>query len=405
MHLKIDCKMDSLFEKHKRLISNLNTKFKRNFSDEIDWNDRLIGIKGTRGVGKTTLILQYIKDNFKISEECLYVSMDDLTFPFRNIIELAENFVKRGGRILFIDEIHKQSDWIIQLKNIYDYFQDLKVVFTGSSVLEIDHSKADLSRRLVLYNMRGLSFREFVQIETKQNYPVFKLDNILKNHQELTYDILQSLKPYKYFEHYLKFGYYPYYLENKNTYDIKLQQLINQVIEYDIAFLVNLDLEHYHKIRRFLQILSSYVPYKPNISNLAAELQISRASVTKYLHLLDKAEIITEIYHDTKKLKSLQKPEKIQLHHPNLMYALTPNAVEKGSIRESFFVNQLSYNHLVELSDYGDFKIDDTYIFEIGGRKKTYKQIAGLPDSYIVADDIEFGNGNKIPLWLFGFLY
>jgi len=397
--------MKLLIEKHRRLVTNLNTKFRRNLLEEIAWNERMLGIKGARGVGKTTLILQYIKERFKISSECLYVSIDDLNFPFDNLIQLADEFSKIGGKFLFIDEIHRQPNWIIQLKNIYDFYPELKIVFTGSSILEIDNSKADLSRRAILYNMQGLSFREFIEIETNQTFPILSIEDILKNHENICYEILQKIKPFKYFEKYLKYGYYPYYFENRETYDIRLTQLINQVLEYDLLYLANIDKEHYFKIKRFLQILSRYIPFKPNISKLAAEMQMSRASVSNYIYYLQKADVIMTLYHDNKKLKSLQKPEKILLHHPNYYFALARGNEEKGSIREVFFVNQLRYKHEIELSKKGDFLIDKKYLFEIGGKNKTFHQIANIENSFIAADDIEIGIGNKIPLWLFGFLY
>lgn len=397
--------IQQLFEKHQKLIRNLNTKFKRDFIKQISWTDRLIGIKGARGVGKTTLLLQYIKETYKKSTSCLYVSMDDLHFPFADLISLADAFEKVGGKILFIDEIHKQKDWIVQLKNIYDFHPTLKVVFTGSSILELDHSTADLSRRAIVYTLPGLSFREFLQIELKTQLPEFSLQEITNNHLEITADLLEQFKPFAFWEEYLKIGYYPYYLENKETYSIKLSQLTNQIIEFDLGYLTNIDKAHYFKIKRFLQVLSSQVPFEPNVSNLATEMEMSRASVINYIYYLQKADLIQTLFFDNKKFKTLQKPEKILLHHPNYYYALSSLNIPKGSIREVFFVNQLSYKHEINLVKQGDFIIDNQLVFEIGGKNKTYHQIANQPHTFIAADDIETGFGNKIPLWLFGFLY
>jgi uncharacterized protein len=397
--------MEQLISRHRLLLANLKITFRRDLIDQIHWSERLIGIKGARGVGKTTLVLQYIKEKFGDSKDCLYVNMDDLQFPFKNLIELAEKFEQQGGKYLFIDEIHKQTDWIKQLKNIYDLYTDLHVVFTGSSILLLDHSKADLSRRAIMYNMQGLSFREFLQIETKIEFPKYDLKEILENHERISFEISSKVKPLKYFTNYYQYGYFPYYLNNLETYPIKLSELINQIIEYDLPYLVNIDVAHFAKIKRFLYLICRYVPIKLNISNLAAEMEMSRATVTNYLYYLKKADILNNIYSEEKKFKSLSKPEKILLHHPNLYFAIGDKNINIGSIRETFFVNQLSCNHKIELATEGDFLVDEKYCFEIGGKNKTYHQIANIADSYIAADDIEFGYENKIPLWLFGFLY
>jgi len=397
--------MEQLFNTHRLLLSNLKTTFRRDFIDSIFWNERLIGIKGARGVGKTTIVLQYIKENFAIdSEKCLYVNMDNINFTYKNILELAEKCYQNGVENLFIDEIHKQKDWIKQLKNIYDNFQTLNVRFTGSSILELDHSQADLSRRCVMYNMKGLSFREFLQIQYNIKLPIFSLSEILQNHVNIVSELITKFKPIKEISNYFRFGYFPFYLQNIETYKIKLSELINQIIEFDIPFISNIDFEHITKIKRFLYLLSQYVPVKPNISNLAASMEMSRATVSSYLHYLQKADILTTLFTEDKKFKALAKPEKILLSHPNLNFALSNN-VNIGSLRETFFVNQLSFKHKIEIANKGDFLIDEKHIFEIGGKNKDYQQIADIENSYIVADDIEFGYKNKIPLWLFGFLY
>jgi len=397
--------MEQLIEKHRMLLMNLKTTFRRNLLDEIMWNDRLIGIKGSRGVGKSTLLLQHIREVFGTSETCLYVNMDDLSFPYSNLIELAKRFVQLGGKYLFIDEVHKQPNWVIQLKNIYDTYPELNVVFTGSSILELDHSKADLSRRAVMYSMQGLSFREFMQIESGEQFSVLSLNEILENHVNICFDIASRVKPLMYFQNYYRYGYFPYYLQNVATYSIKLSETMNQIIEYDLPYLANIDIEHFAKIKRFLYLLSHYVPVKPNISSLAQEMQMSRATVSNYLHYLHKAEILNTLYTEDKKFKSLAKPERILLHHPNLYFAIAGENMNKGSIRETFFVNQLSYHQSISIAKAGDFYVNEKYTFEIGGKNKDYQQIANIPNSYIVADDIEIGIGNKIPLWLFGFLY
>jgi hypothetical protein len=397
--------INQLFTKHIKAINGLKTRFRSNFHDKIQWNERLVGIKGARGVGKTTFILQHIHETFGLSRDCLYVSLDDIAFPYENLVQLAEEFEKSGGKYLFLDEIHKYVNWSQELKNIYDSFTDLHVVFTGSSILDILKGKADLSRRAVVYRMQGLSFREFLQIETEKPFQQFTLDELLQNHEQLALEINQKVKPFQYFDKYLRYGYYPYYLENIENYTFKLSNTISLMIETDLPLLSNVDIQYLGKIKKFLNLLSSNIPFKPNVTNLAAGIGISWQSVINYLHYLDEAEIIKTIYFEGKDIKSLSKPEMIYLHHPNHFYVFNDEVVNKGSLRESFFVNQLSNKYKVEKAKRGDFVVNEKFYFEIGGKNKTYHQIAGIQNSYIAADDIEYGFNNKIPLWLFGFLY
>jgi len=397
--------INQLFTKHIKAINGLKTRFRSNFHDKIQWNERLVGIKGARGVGKTTFILQHIHETFGLSRDCLYVSLDDIAFPYKNLVQLAEEFEKSGGKYLFLDEIHKYLNWSQELKNIYDSFTDLHVVFTGSSILDILKGKADLSRRAVVYRMQGLSFREFLQIETEKPFQQFTLDELLQNHEQLALEINQKVKPFQYFDKYLRYGYYPYYLENIENYTFKLSNTISLMIETDLPMLLNVDIQYVGKLKKFLNLLSSTIPFKPNVSNLAAGIGVSWQSVINYLHYLDEAEIIKTIYFEGKDIKSLSKPEMIYLHHPNHFYVFNDEVVNKGSLRESFFVNQLSNKYKVEKAKRGDFVVNEKFYFEIGGKNKTYHQIAGIQNSYIAADDIEYGFNNKIPLWLFGFLY
>jgi len=397
--------IEQLFKKHIKILLNLKTSFRSNLHNHINWDERLTGIKGARGVGKTTLMLQHIKELYGTDRSCLYVNLDDIAHPFETLVELAEAFEKTGGKHLFIDEIHKYPNWLQELKNIYDGFSDLKVVFTGSSILNILKGKADLSRRAVVYHMQGLSFREFLQNETEINLESYTLTQIIANHEKYASKIIEKVKPFKYFDNYLRYGYYPYYLESVDNYSLKLSNTINLMIETDMPLLLNIDIQYINKLKRFLNLLSSNIPFKPNISNLAASIGMSWQSVINYLNYLNEAEIIKILYHEGKNLKSLTKPEMIYLHHPNQFYVFTDEIYNKGNIRESFFVNQLSYQHKVETARYGDFVVNGKYYFEIGGKSKSYHQIANIADSYIVADNIEFGFGNKIPLWLMGFLY
>lgn len=396
--------MESLITKHRQLLANLKVSFRRLFIDQIHWNERLLGIKGARGVGKTTLCLQYIAENYGIAPECLYVSMDNVFFPFSSLYELAEKFYQRGGKHLFIDEIHKYARWIPELKNIYDAFPDLKVVFTGSLLLQLDHSIADLSRRAIIQTLNGLSFREFIEIETGKKLKTYSLSEILNSHETIAFDLLAQLKPLQFFEDYLQFGYYPYYLQNKETYSIKLSQMIAQVIETDLPILARIELEQINKLKRLLYLLSESVPFKPNLTKIGELMQLSRQTVSNYIHLLSKAGVLKLLYSEQHKLSSLAKPEKLFLQHPNYYYALSSKNRNKGSIRETFFVNQLSVANQVETSEIGDFKVNNEFLFEIGGKTKGFGQIAKHEKSFLVLDDIEIGIANKIPLWLFGFL-
>jgi predicted AAA+ superfamily ATPase len=397
--------LNQLFTKHQKALNGLKAVFRSNLHDRILWDERLIGIKGARGVGKTTLILQRIKEVYGSDRSCLYVNLDDIAFPYENLVSLAEDFEKSGGKYLFLDEIHKYANWSQELKSIYDSLPGLHVVFTGSSILDILKGKADLSRRAVVYRMQGLSFREFLQIKTGETFEAYSIDQVLANHERYSQEISAKVKPFQYFDDYLRYGYYPYFLESTENYHLKLSNTLSLMIETDLPLLFNVDMQYIGKLKKFLNLLSSNIPFKPNISNLAAGIGISWQSIINYLHYLDEAEIIKIIYFEGKDIKSLTKPEMIYLHHPNHFFVFSDEINNKGNLRESFFVNQLSYKHQVEKAQRGDFVVNGKFYFEVGGKNKTYHQIANLKNSYIAADDIEFGFQNKIPLWLFGFLY
>ncbi|MDP4267744.1 MAG: AAA family ATPase [Bacteroidota bacterium] len=397
--------MEQLVRIHQNLLNNLNATFTRHLIRDIAWGEKLIGIKGSRGVGKTTLILQKIKSDYGINKEYLYVSLDNIVFPYKNILELAEDFYIRGGKCLFLDEIHKFNNWAIELKNIYDSLPGLKVVFTGSSILHLHSGKSDLSRRAVIYNMQGLSFREFIEIETGLLFDFYTLEEIIRNHEKIAFEICSKIKPLSLFENYLKYGYYPYYLQNKETYFYKLANTLNVILETDIPYVMNMDIRHINKLKKFLYVLATNVPFSPNISKLSSSMEMSRPTVITYLNYLKEAEIINFIYHRGKGYSKIARPEKVYLNHPNISYCISGEMTDIGNIRESFFLNQVSSLHNIEVPDRGDFMIDDKYIIEVGGRSKSNYQISGLTNSYIASDDIENGFENKIPLWLFGFLY
>jgi predicted AAA+ superfamily ATPase len=397
--------MIELVKRHTALINNVETGFQRSIAARLPWNERLIGLKGSRGIGKTTLLLQHIKIVYGLNPDALYVSLDDPYFYNNTLLNLADDFVAQGGKHLFIDEVHKYSDWAVEIKKIYDYHPELKVVFTGSSLLQILNARADLSRRALTYTMQGMSFREFLQFKYKISVDQISLEDVLKHHTEIAMEIGKNFKPLKYFGAYLKTGYFPFYNNDDELYYKRLSEIINMIIELELPLLRKADMSKVPKIKQLLAIISQSVPFKPNITALANKIGISRNSLLEYIHGLSDAGIIKTVLKDAYGVSLLQKPEKLYLENTNYMYALKADETNIGNLRETFFLNQLSESHVVTYPDKGDFLVDGKYLFEVGGKDKTQKQIAGINDSFIVADNIEFGVNNKIPLWLFGFLY
>jgi len=397
--------MEQLRRRHTSLIKGVNLDFIRYLYEQLPWNERLIGIKGSRGVGKTTLLLQYIKQEYEFSDKALYVSLDDLYFSENRLIDFIDDFVSKGGEHLFIDEVHKYKNWSVELKNAYDYHPKLKIVFTGSSLLEILNSRADLSRRALVYNMQGLSYREFLNFRYDKDIESVSFDDLLANHRQLSISISEEVKPLAYFEEYLRIGYFPFYNDNEDFYQKRLQEIINMILEIELPLLRNTDISIISKIKQMLYVVSQSVPFKPNITALASKVQVTRKTILSYLNYLSDAEILNLVYNDTSRISLLQKPEKLYLENTNYIYAIRNTKPNIGSLRETFFLNQLSQNHTITYPKQGDFMIDNKYLFEIGGKGKDFKQIAGIENSFIAADDIEYSFGNKIPLWLFGFLY
>lgn len=398
--------MDDLFEKYQKKIQNTSTVFVRSFMDDVNWDARLIGIKGARGVGKTTLLLQYMKLHFSNEmEKSLYVSLDSVAFTNRNLVDLADQFVKKGGRYLFLDEVHKYANWAQELKNIYDDYPELKVVFTGSSLLEILNARADLSRRAIVYSMQGLSFREYLSLETGRPFERLSLEQLLENHLSVARLINAEIRPFQYFENYLQHGYYPFYKEQPENYAQRLEEIVNMMLEIELPLLRGVDLGYIHKVKQLLAIISESVPFIPNVSNLSAKMGINRATLMNYLHYLAETGLTINLHKEAKGNSLLQKPSKIYLENTNLMYILSPSHVNSGTARETFFANQLGNKHRLSYHETADFFVDATYSFEIGGKDKSGKQIQHLENAFIVSDDIEYGYQNKIPLWLFGFLY
>jgi predicted AAA+ superfamily ATPase len=396
--------MEQLFIEYKETLAALKPRFRRNFIDEIDWEEPLLFILGSRGVGKTTLILQYIKEKFGTSNTALYISMDDLALSNYTLLDLAKKHVQNGGTHLFVDEIHKYQNWSQELKNIRDKIKELKVVATGSSILNIQKGNTDLSRRSVVYTLHGLSFREFLTIELKLQLPILSLTDILNNHEIIVPQLLEQFKPLQYFSAYLKHGYFPFYLEGTKNYHHKLGNVLNVVLEQDLALLEGVDLTKIPKIRKLIYLLSTQPPYQPNITKLAEALETDRITLLNYLNSLQRASVLTLARLKGKFYTQLTKPDKIYLQNTNLLY-LSQSQVNVGTLRETFFANQIGLKHQLTLAPKGDFVVNDTYTFEVGGLTKSFQQIAGIKNSYLAVDEMPLGINNKIPLWLFGFMY
>ena len=389
--------MEALFEYSNRLIADVDIRFTRYLYDQINWDSRLIGLVGPRGVGKTTLVLQHIKNNLDHAHT-LYVTAEDFYFAKNRLLDAASDFVKLGGTHLIIDEIHKYPDWSTELKLIYDYHQDLQVVFTGSSVLDIKKGNSDLSRRAVLYSMQGLSFREYLQLFHQIAIPTFTLDEIL-SHKVAT---PQLAHPLPLFFDYLKRGYYPFALEQ--DFDLKLMQVINPTLESDIPAYATMNVSTGRKLKQLMAIVAESVPFKPNMSKISEMLSISRNNIADYLLYMEEAGMVSQLRFETKGIRGLGKVDKVYLDNTNLVYGLAHENPNKGNIRETFFMNQLRVAYPIVSSVIADFTIDG-FDFEIGGKNKSGKQIKTAAKGFVVKDDIETGFLNTVPLWHFGLLY
>ncbi|PIQ28448.1 MAG: AAA family ATPase [Bacteroidetes bacterium CG18_big_fil_WC_8_21_14_2_50_41_14] len=386
-------------------VMNLPMDFKRYLYDDMIWSDRLIGLSGARGTGKTTLMLQRLKSLGLAAEEALYVSLDDMFFTDNKLVYFAEDYYAHGGKYLFLDEIHKYGNWSQELKNIYDNLPELKVVFTSSSALDIHRGQYDLSRRALVYKLAGLSFREYINFVYGLHLAPLTLEEVLHISVDKISEISQPEKPLMLFSTYLKTGYYPFFAEYKESYFLRLTEVLNTVLESDLPGIFNIDVSSVVKLKKFIYLLSSMVPFTPNISKLAERLNVTRPGLLRYIELLDRANILNLLTENPFGINYLNKPEKIFLENTNLMYAYDENNVNKGTLRETFFLNQLAVKHSVSYPKDGDFMVDAKYLFEVGGKNKSGKQIVDHGNAYIASDEIEYRTGNKIPLWLFGFLY
>ena len=395
----------SLYQTSTRLVRLVTTTHHRYLYSLINWDNWLIAIKGARGVGKTTMLLQRIKENFADQpERALYVSLDNLWFSNHKMSEVVEYHYTHGGTHLFIDEIHKYPKWQTLIKNITDEYPELHVVYTGSSMLKMDKGQGDLSRRLRDYTLQGLSFREFMMFEGLQEYPVVTLDRLLENHIALAMQITKEVKVLHFFDQYLEHGYYPFYLREADGFGIRLQRVISTVLNEDIPAIEDVTYPTIQKIQRMLMILAERVPQTPKMTELYAVLGTNREQGMKMLSLLERAGLLMLLSTQAKEFQHLIKPDKIYLNNPNLMFALT-NQTDKGTLRETFFLNQLKSIAEVSYPKRGDFLVDKCHLFEVGGKGKTFDQIKDIPDSYLAVDGIEIGHSNRIPLWMFGMLY
>ena len=372
----------------------------------IAWEKQLVAIRGSRGVGKTTLIRQYIKNTYGIQPgEALYCVLDSMYFSNHTLLELAERFHMMGGRHLFLDEVHKYPTWSREIKEIIDLYPDLHITFSGSSLIQILNADADLSRRVLSYTMEGLSFREFLHFYKNIDLPSHSLEEILSSSDDICAEVNTACHPQPLFEEYLRVGYYPFYDGNEVEYYSRIENVINFIVEQELTQFCGIDPAYTRRIKALLLYLADNVPYEVNIAKLSAYLELNKQTVLSYLSNLQRAELLHLLYSDNKSVTRMQKPDKIYLHNPNLFYALGQQG-KIGTIRECFVVNQLSYGHTVEYGKaQGDFIVDGRLTFEVGGQDKTFDQVADVPDSYIFADRMEYPIGKKLPLWMVGLLY
>jgi len=386
------------------LLQNFDIKYQRYFFKRVDFSEKLIGILGDRGIGKTTFLLQYLQNiDLKLHQK-LYINAEYIVMSDISLLELAQEFYQQGGKLLVIDEIHKYQDFEKHLKLIYDML-DLKVIFTGSSAIKLEHSKADLSRRALLYRFQGLSFREFLELKLDRKFDSYTLEDILENHIDIAYKITNDLRPFEYFKEYLECGYYPFYFDtSKESLYMKLNETINATIEFDLSHIFNIEPKFTIKLKQLITLICKSKPYELNISKLAQKIEINRNTLYQYIYYLERGNIFNAIDTKSRGDNIFSKPQKLYLNNTNLNSAYCDDA-EIGTIREGFFVNQLRADNSVNYSKIGDFLLNDRYIVEVGGKNKSFQQIENIPNSFVVADDIEIGYGNKIPLYLFGFLY
>ena len=395
-----------LYETSRRLVRDVPMSFRRSLGSCINWNNRLVCVRGAKGTGKTTLVLQHIHDAFFPNDDrSLFVSLDNLWFAAYDVVELADWHWKHGGTHLFLDEVHHLKNWQTAIKNIYDSYPSLNVVYTGSSMLRLEAGSGDLSRRRVPYTLPVLSFREYLRFENVLDAEIVPMDAILRDHRSIASSIGGNVRILEHFSRYLKHGCYPFYKEGVNEFDIRLREVVNQILEIDYPMIDSVSVATIMKARRMLAVLADSVPQTPKMAQLYRELETDRNQGLKILKALARAGLLQLLSSEKIALKDMSRPDKICLDNTSLMHALSRD-VDVGCARETFMLNQLyAAGHTVVYPQHGDFLVDGRYLFEVGGAGKGFSQIKDIPDSYIAADDIETGYGNKIPLWLFGFMY
>lgn len=396
--------LQPLFNNYHRKIARIDLRFKRYLYHQINWNARIICIKGARGVGKTTMLLQHILENYTDIDQTLYASLDDLWFANQSLMDLVDWADRHGIHRLYLDEVHRYERWSEILKNIYDNYPDMSIIYTSSSLLMMDNAKVDLSRRQTSYTLHGLSFREFLSYEGIIQVAPIPLEDLLQNHVRHAMQILRDTKVASFFEAYLHHGYYPFYREVGDDFAARLRETVAVVIDNDLPAVESMSFDTIQKVRKLVMIISERVPFEPNMSELWKQLSTNNELGLRMLYALDKAQILALLTSKAKNYKFLYKPDKIFLGNTNLMHALCL-MVNKGNERETFFNSQLEVAHDVKSPQKGDFLVDDKYLFEVGGKKKSFEQIADVPNSFLAVDDTEVGHGNRIPLWMFGFIY
>ena len=392
--------METFYRTHSYLVEHTNAPVRRDLMDEIDWNDRLIGIKGTRGVGKTTFLLQYAKEKFGTDHSCLFINMNNFYFSKYTLVEFAAEFVKRGGKVLLIDQVFKYPEWSHDLRACYEMFPTLKIIFTGSSVMRLKEENPELSGIVKVYYLRGFSFREYLNLQSGNCFRAYTLQEILENHEQIAKTILRKVKPLDYFQDYLHHGFYPFFLEKRN-FSENLLKTMNMMIEVDILLIKQIELKYLSKIKKLLYLLAVDGPVAPNVSQLATEIQTSRATVMNYIKYLADARLINMVYPKGEEFP--KKPSKLMMHNTNLMYSIYPVKVEEQDVLDTFFMNTLYKDHKLYKGDKGtSFMVDNGLHFRICAEGCKFKN---NPNVYYALHKLELGHGNMIPLWLFGFLY
>ena len=397
--------LSELYAMSTRRVRDVPLRFERHLAERIDWENRLIALRGARGTGKTTLLLQRMKKAFSDPQQALYLSLDHLWFRAHSVYDAIDMHVQNGGTHVFLDEVHYQDQWEVLIKNIYDDYPMLHIVYTGSSMLKLRKAQADLSRRQAEYTLPGLSFAEFLELEEIKKIQRMPLEELLSDHVRRATDITEGFPVMKHFRRYLRTGYYPFYRDVHSGYEDRLLQVVNQVLESDYPAVENVTAGTVQKTKRMLMVLAENAPQTPNMSKLYVELDTDRNQGLKMLKALSEANLLGLLSSKDASLKNMSRPDKIYCDNTNIMYALCPGA-ESGCVRETFFLNQLrSAGYSAVYPKQGDFLADGKYLFEVGGKGKSFSQIKDIPDSYLAVDDTEIGAGNRIPLWMFGLLY